>query len=72
MVIGGFSSSSSEISSISQTNIWPNVLSSVAELNAASFNSIVSSVGGTIIFLLALFGILLFALDFKAKDRRNE
>ncbi len=70
LVLSG--TASSAITTISQTNIWPNVLSSVAELNPASFNQIIVSVGGTIIFLFALIGILLFALDFKGKDKRND
>ncbi|MCA9496881.1 MAG: hypothetical protein KC589_08090, partial [Nanoarchaeota archaeon] len=48
--------------------IWPNVLSSVAELNAASFGSIIGSVGGKVIFLIALLGLVMLALDFKARN----
>lgn len=58
---------SSAISSISQTYIWPNVLSSVAELNPASFPTIIASVGGTIVFFIALMGLVLLALDYKIK-----
>ena len=43
-----FSVSSGNIASISQSNIWPNVYSSVAELNPASFAQILDGVGGTI------------------------
>jgi dolichyl-diphosphooligosaccharide--protein glycosyltransferase len=55
------------IAAISQTNIWPNVLSSVAELNAASFGQIVSAVGGKIVFIIALLGLLFLSLDFEKK-----
>jgi len=61
--IGGITSHTS--------NIWPNVLSSVAELNAAGFGQIVGSVGGKIVFLIALVGIAFLATDFKAKDKRT-
>jgi dolichyl-phosphooligosaccharide-protein glycotransferase len=51
-------------------NIWPNVFSSVAELNPASFNDIISSVGGGLIFFIALFGILFLVLDFNEKKEK--
>jgi dolichyl-diphosphooligosaccharide--protein glycosyltransferase len=44
-------------------NIWPNVFSSVGELNPASFSTIIDSVGGKIIFIVALFGIMFLLLD---------
>lgn len=69
LAYGAVFSSLSNIASISRTNIWPNVYSSVAELNPASFSTIVSSVGGKIIFLVALLGLLLMALDFKSRNR---
>lgn len=53
-------------------NIWPNVLSSVAELNPASFNQIINSISpstGGFIFMIALLGILGLTLDFKAKHQ---
>ncbi len=51
------------------SSIWPNVLSSVAELNAASFNQIVSSVGGKVIFIIAMIGLTFLALDFITKKK---
>ncbi len=54
-----------EFSSISQTNIWPNVLSSVAELNSAGIATIINSIGGKFVFLIALFGIMYLLLDSK-------
>ncbi len=56
------------IAGTSAGNIWPNVLSSVAELNPASFNQIVSSVGGQVTFILALTGLLFLALNFKTTN----
>jgi len=64
----GIFGSISRIAGISQTNIWPNVLSSVAELNPASFTQVISSVGGKIVFFIALMGILFLTLDFKIKN----
>lgn len=67
----GIFGSISRFASISQTNIWPNVFSSVAELNPASFSQIVSGVGGQIIFLIALVGLMFLALDFE-KDKKTK
>ncbi len=52
------------------SNIWPNVLSSVAELNNATFSSVISSVGGNVIFIIALLGLVLLALDFKVREEK--
>jgi dolichyl-phosphooligosaccharide-protein glycotransferase len=41
--------------------LWPNVLTTVAELNPGSFNRIVESMGGNVLFSLACIGILLIA-----------
>lgn len=46
-------------------NIWPNVFSSVAELNPASFETIITSVGGKLFFFLAMMGLMFLALDFR-------
>ena len=67
----GITGSVSEIASISTVYIWPNVLSSVAELNPASFPQIISSVGGNIIFVIAMLGILMLVLDYiKVKNEK--
>lgn len=58
------------ITSFSGSNIWPNVLSSVAELNAAGFSQIVGSVGGGIIFLIALVGLTFLISDFKTENKK--
>ena len=46
-------------SPVAGTSIWPNVLTTVAELNEGSINSIVNSVGGYFFFYIALIGLLL-------------
>ncbi len=52
-------------------SLWPNVLTTVAELNEGSINSIINSIGGQFLFLISLFG-LIFAItrseDFKRFD----
>ena len=42
--------------------LWPNVLTTVAELNPGSLDQVVGSVGGKIIWLIGLLGILLALL----------
>ena len=60
------------VASVSTTYIWPNVFSSVAELNPASFSQVISSVGGTFVFFLALMGVVLLALDYRAKNKKHD
>lgn len=61
-----------KIASVSTTNIWPNVFSTVAELNPASFSQILETVGGSFIFFIAILGLVLITLDYRAKDKQNE
>ncbi|MFW6007699.1 MAG: STT3 domain-containing protein [archaeon] len=50
-------------------NIWPNVFTTVAELNRGSIGQAVSSLGGEIFFYLSFFGIIALFYDaFKNKD----
>ncbi|MBN2454058.1 FKBP-type peptidyl-prolyl cis-trans isomerase [Candidatus Woesearchaeota archaeon] len=46
-------------------NLWPNVLTTVAELNEGSINDIINSVGGKLLFFIALIGIALTAMRTK-------
>ncbi|NCC71582.1 hypothetical protein EOM09_08480 [bacterium] len=55
------------IANISQTYIWPNVQTTIAELNPASFLQIIQTVGGKFFFFFAFFGMVLMLLDFKKK-----
>ncbi|MCF7799361.1 hypothetical protein K9M74_05670, partial [Candidatus Woesearchaeota archaeon] len=43
----------------SGSNIWPNVLTTVAELNSGSWKQIITSVGGKVFFAIGLLGVLL-------------
>ncbi len=40
-------------------SIWPNVYTTVAELNSASVSAVISQLGGKIMFLIALMGLVL-------------
>ncbi len=56
MSIRGILGGLSNIASVSRSNIWPNVYSTVAELNPASLSSIFNSVGGKFVITIALLG----------------
>lgn len=43
---------------VEATSIWPNVLTTVAELNAPSIDGIINNIGGKPLFVLALMGLL--------------
>ena len=47
------------IKDASHSNLWPNVLTTVAELNPGSLNDLAASVGGAIMFFIAVLGIVL-------------
>jgi len=49
--------------------LWPNVLTTVAELNAGSVDGVISGGGGSWLFYLSIFGAVL--LFFKKKDGKN-
>ena len=44
---------------ISSSYIWPNVLTTVAELNEGSLGQIIGSVGGSFLFFIGMFGLIL-------------
>ena len=43
-------------------SLWPNVYTTVAELNNASLSGIINSMGGTLLFVLSLAGIIMLNL----------
>lgn len=47
------------IKSVASTDVWPNVLTTVAELNSGSWNQIISSLGGKLFFIFGIIGVLL-------------
>jgi len=58
-------------------NIWPNVYTTVAELNSANMNQIIASMGsnqfnyGRIFFWLALIGTIVFLVNFDTKGSKK-
>jgi dolichyl-diphosphooligosaccharide--protein glycosyltransferase len=47
------------LKSVATSSLWPTIKTTVAELNAASFNQIVSAVGGSFLFWIAIAGVIL-------------
>ncbi len=47
------------LKSVATTSIWPNVLTTVAELNPATLTDTINSIGGKFLLLCSLLGILL-------------
>ncbi|NQU98266.1 hypothetical protein HQ533_02265 [Candidatus Woesearchaeota archaeon] len=47
------------IKQASHANLWPNVYTTVAELNPASLSSIISQIGGKLFFFIASLGVIL-------------
>jgi dolichyl-phosphooligosaccharide-protein glycotransferase len=49
-------------------NLWPNVYTTVAELNPASVPQIISNIGGSLFFIISLAGIILTLTSEKRKN----
>lgn len=47
------------IKDVATTTVWPNVFTTVAEQNEASYDSIINQMGGKLLFYLAILGIIL-------------
>ncbi|MFH1770960.1 MAG: STT3 domain-containing protein [archaeon] len=59
------------IKQASHANLWPNVYTTVAELNPASIGSIIGQIGGKLFFFIASMGLILTLLkrnDIRKKD----
>ena len=52
-------------------SIWPNVYTTVAELNAANFPTIASSLGGKTFLWLALIGTILALVNFGSESKKT-
>jgi len=52
-------------------SLWPNVLTTVAELNTGSLNQAIQSVGGKFLFYLGVAGIILALLKRDAQGRKD-
>ena len=52
--------------------IWPNVLTTVAELHKASLKEITNSMGGNILFFVAILGVILLFFRFITNKKSNK
>lgn len=52
-------------------NLWPNVLTTVAELNTAGIGSIINNIGGSFFFVLGVLGIFVHVLRREDMDERK-
>ena len=57
----------SSIQEAAKQNTWPNVYTTVAELNPASLDSIINSVGGSLFFYISILGIILTLFFWRKK-----
>ncbi|MDK2849722.1 MAG: dolichyl-phosphooligosaccharide-protein glycotransferase [Candidatus Woesearchaeota archaeon] len=58
-----------QIKAVATTKIWPNVYTTVAELNPGSLNDVINSSGGKIVFWFSIIGV---ALAFLTKDKNGK
>ena len=54
-----------------RTNLWPNIRTTVAELNPVSFGNAIDTLGGDILFALAILGILILLFRKNAEGKRE-
>ena len=57
-----------QIKAVATTKIWPNVYTTVAELNPGTLNDVINSSGGKLVFMFSLLGV---ALSFLIKDENG-
>lgn len=72
LIVNGLVGGLSGVTSVATSNIWPNVFTSVAELNPASFSQIISSVGGTIVFLIAMISLVFLVLEYTPSNSKQK
>ncbi|MEK6900215.1 MAG: STT3 domain-containing protein, partial [Nanoarchaeota archaeon] len=58
------------LKAVAVTSYWPNIRTTVAELNVVSLSNVIEQLGGKLLFALAIIGILLLLLKDKEGKRR--
>ncbi len=61
----------SNLKEASQASLWPNVYTTVAELNEASIPDIINAIGGNAFFYLSLIGIILMFFTKTDEERKH-
>lgn len=59
-----------QLKQVAVTTIWPNVLTTVAELNPANLGMIVNTMGGTALFAVSVIGVALIMLKTKVSEKK--
>ncbi len=59
------------LKAVAVTTYWPNIRTTVAELNVVSFSQVISQLNGNFLFALALVGIVLVALRKNEEGKRS-
>lgn len=60
-----------ELKAVAVRNIWPNVLTTVAEFNESSLSSIIGQMGGSLFFWIGLMGLVLLLTNREKLDMTN-
>lgn len=60
-----------QLKAVAVTNIWPNIKTTVAELNVPSFSHVIQQLDGKLYFVLAIVGILLLVIKKNDQGKRN-
>jgi asparagine N-glycosylation enzyme membrane subunit Stt3 len=72
LAINSLTEGLSGVTSVATSNIWPNVFTSVAELNPASFGQVISSVGGALVFLIAMIALVFLVLEYIPSNSKQK
>ena len=60
-----------QLKAVAVSSLWPNIFTTVAELNVAPLSQVIEQIGGRLLFSLALVGIVLAFLR-KDKERKRD
>jgi dolichyl-phosphooligosaccharide-protein glycotransferase len=56
---------------VAVTSVWPEIYTTIAELNVAPFSQVIGLLGGKLLFVLAILGVLLIIFTKNKKGERN-
>lgn len=59
------------LKTVAVTSFWPNIKTTVAELNVVSLQNVISTLGGKLLFVLAVVGIFILLLKKNAHGKRE-
>ena len=59
------------LKAVAVTSFWPNIRTTVAELNVASFTNVIEQLGGNLLLTLAIAGIIILLLQKNKEGKRD-